>query len=73
MTTVAGPSSSRLLTVSEAADELNVTERFIRKLIANGELDALKVGSRIVRVRRSDLQALLRPVRPSGEGGPRRH
>ncbi len=66
MTTVAEPSRSRLLTVSEAADELNVTERFIRKLIANGDLDALKVGIRIVRVRRSDLQALLRPARPSG-------
>jgi excisionase family DNA binding protein len=63
MTTVAGPSQSRLLTVSEAADELNVTERFIRKLIANGDLDAVRVGSRILRIRRADLEALLHPVR----------
>ncbi len=62
MTTVAEPSRSRLLTVSEAADELNVTERFIRKLIANGDLDAVKVSSRLVRIRRSDLDGLLRPV-----------
>ena len=66
MTTVAGPARSRLLTVSEAADELNVTERFIRKLIANGDLDAVKVGTRIIRIRRSDLHDLLRPV--LGEG-----
>ena len=71
MTTVAGSSQSRFLSVAEAAEDLHVTERFIRKLIANGDLDAVKVGGRIVRVRRSDLQALLRPVRPSGEGSPR--
>jgi excisionase family DNA binding protein len=63
MTTVTGPSQSRLLTVTQAADELNVTERFIRKLIANGDLDAVRVGSRILRIRPADLEALLHPVR----------
>ena len=62
MTTVAGPTQSRLLTVTEAADELNVTERFIRKLIAEGNLDAVRVGTRLVRIRRTDLEALLHPV-----------
>ena len=69
MTTVAGPTQSRLLTVAEAADELNVTERFIRKLIAEGDLDAVRVGARIVRIRRTDLEALLRPVLPPRERG----
>ena len=62
MTTVAGPSQPRLLTVSEAADALNVTERFIRKLIAEGDLPAVNVGSRIVRIRRTDLEAVLHPM-----------
>jgi excisionase family DNA binding protein len=62
MTAVAGPTQSRLLTVTEAADELNVTERFIRKLIAEGNLDAVRVGTRLVRIRRTDLEALLHPV-----------
>ena len=69
MTTVAGPRQSRLLTVTEAADELNVTERFIRKLIAEGNLDAVRVGTRLVRIRRTDLEALLHPVRSPQQRG----
>ena len=51
------------LTVAEAADELAVTERFIRKLIADGDLRAVKVGARVVRIRRTDLNEFLRPAR----------
>ena len=50
-------------TVAEAADELAVTERFIRKLISEGQLRAVKVGTRVVRIRRTDLEDLLRPAR----------
>ena len=53
---------SPFLTVAQAADELAVTERFIRKLIAEGRLPAFRVGSRVVRIRRADLDGLLRPV-----------
>jgi len=67
MTTIASPSQSRFLTVAEAAEELHVTERFIRKLIALGDHDAVKVGSRLIRIGRADLEALLHPVRtPDG-------
>ena len=52
-----------MLTVAEAADELAVTERFIRKLISNGQLRAVKVGTRVVRIRRTDFEDLLRPAR----------
>ena len=58
-----GPTGRPFLTVTEAADELAVTERFIRKLIADGDLPAVKVGARVVRIRRSDLEDLLRPAR----------
>ena len=64
MSTIAAGSKERpFLTVAEAADELAVTERFIRKLIADGDLRAVKVGARVVRIRRTDLEGLLRPVR----------
>jgi len=64
MSTIAAGSKERpFLTVAEAADELAVTERFIRKLIADGDLRAVKVGTRVVRIRRSDLEGLLRPAR----------
>ena len=39
-----------------------MTERFIRKLITNGDLQAVKVGTRLIRIRRADLEDLLRPV-----------
>jgi excisionase family DNA binding protein len=61
--TVTGPSRLEFLTVADAAEELHVTERFIRKLIATGDLRAVKVGTRVVRIRRTDLEDLLRPVR----------
>jgi excisionase family DNA binding protein len=61
-TTVTSPAEARFLTVAEAADELHVTERFIRKLIANGDLDAVRIGTRLVRIRRTDLEGLIRPV-----------
>jgi excisionase family DNA binding protein len=61
--TAIGPPSTEFLTVADAAEQLHVTERFIRKLIATGDLRAVKVGSRLVRIRRSDLEGLLRPVR----------
>jgi excisionase family DNA binding protein len=54
--------SPQFITVAEAAEELRVTERFIRKVIATGDLRAVKVGGRLVRIRRDDLEALLRPV-----------
>ena len=72
MTTVASPSQSRFLTVAEAAEDLHVTERFIRKLIATGDLDAVKVGRRLVRIRRADLDALIRPMRAPYPPAPRR-
>jgi len=61
--TVTDPSRSEFLTVAEAAEELRVTERFIRKLIAAGDLSAVKVRSRLVRIRRASLEDILRPVR----------
>ncbi|WP_082574293.1 excisionase family DNA-binding protein [Cellulomonas sp. Root137] len=50
------------VSVAEVAAELQVTDRFVRRLIADGELRAVRVGSRLVRIRRGDLEAILRPV-----------
>jgi len=61
--TATDPPRTEFLTVARAADELAVTERFIRKLIADGQLRAVKVGTRLVRIRRTDLDDLLRPAR----------
>jgi excisionase family DNA binding protein len=58
-----GPPLRTFLTVAQAADELAVTERFIRKLIAVGPLRAVKVGAHLIRIRRTDFDDLLRPAR----------
>lgn len=44
-------------------DVSRVTDRFIRKLIAEGRLRAVKVGDRVLRIRRTDLEDFLRPAR----------
>lgn len=51
-----------LLTVAEAADRLRVTTRFIRMLIADGSLPAMRLGRRSIRLRRDDVDHVLRPV-----------
>ena len=51
-----------LLTVAEAAERLRVTTRFIRMLITEGKLPALRLGRRSIRLRRDDVDDLLRPI-----------
>ncbi|WP_019876241.1 helix-turn-helix domain-containing protein [Sporichthya polymorpha] len=51
-----------LLTKQEIAELYGTTDRFVEKLIASGELPAYKLGGKLVRIRRSDALALLRPI-----------
>ena len=53
---------AEFISVAEVATELRVTERFVRRLIADGELKAVRVGTRLVRIQRGDLESFLRPV-----------
>jgi excisionase family DNA binding protein len=57
-----------LLTVAEAADRLRVTTRFIRMLIADGTLPAMRVGKRALRLRRDDVDHVLRPIERWSDG-----
>ena len=60
--TITDPYRPEFVTVTEAAEELRVTERYIRKLIANGDLSAVRVGSRLARVHRESLAEILQPM-----------
>lgn len=58
------PSSTpgRLLTVAEAAERLGTTERFPRRLIAEGRIDSVKLGegrNGPVRIAESALEAFI--------------
>lgn len=53
----------RWVSQAEAAEYLGVTTRTIRRYIAIGLLPASRIrGSRLIRIDRADLDALLRPI-----------
>lgn len=60
---------SQLLTVSEVADRLRLSERTIRRRVALGHLDALRLGPGSAAPLRFDEEALERFVRPAESAG----
>lgn len=48
-----------LLKPSEVAELLNISKRQVHHLIAAGELTAVRIGIRVVRVSRASMNALL--------------
>lgn len=60
-------SRHRWLSQQEAAEYLGVTQRTIRAYIADGRLRGHRVrGSRLVRIDRADLDAMLSPIPTTG-------
>ena len=55
-----------LLTIETAAEMLAVHPRTIRRYIAAGDLPAYRIGARHIRVRTSDVDALLTPIPTAG-------
>ena len=51
--------NSTILTKQEAADYLRCTPRYIERQVRAGRLRALKPTGKLVRIRRSDLEAFL--------------
>ncbi|MGW4333832.1 excisionase family DNA-binding protein [Rhodococcus koreensis] len=50
------------LTVQQAADELGVSVITIRRRIADGSLPAHRLGPRLIRIRRADLDRFAMPI-----------
>jgi len=60
MVTTFSPSGlSPLLTGRDAAEHLQITERLLREMVARRELPCVRVGGRLLRYRRSDLDAYI--------------
>ena len=49
----------RLLTVRDAVERLNVTERTLRAWLAAGKLPAVRLSARCIRIRPEDLEAFI--------------
>lgn len=55
-------STARLITLGQAATELAVSERSVRRYLASGLLVGVRVGPRLIRVTRESLDRMLTPV-----------
>ena len=53
-------SKTDVLKVEEAAEEVGVHPETIRRYIRTGKLKAVRVGKRLIRIRREEWQAFLR-------------
>ncbi len=49
------------LSISETADYLGVTTRTVRQMVSDGRLVAYRLGARVVRLRRAEVDAALQP------------
>jgi excisionase family DNA binding protein len=49
------------LSIRQSAELLGVSENTIRNYLIRGELHAERIGKRIIRIRKSDLDALFTP------------
>ncbi|MCU1624092.1 MAG: excisionase [Frankiales bacterium] len=56
-----------LVSQSDAAEHLGWSVRTVRRRIADGTLPGYRVGPTSIRIRRADLDALLRPIPSAGE------
>lgn len=50
------------LSMRQAAEYLNVSEKTVRRYIAQGRIKAKRVGPRLIRIERDSLVALATPV-----------
>jgi len=57
-----------LITVEQAASQLSLHHRTIRRYIAQGKLTGHRVGDWAVRVDQAELTALVRPIPAAGNG-----
>jgi excisionase family DNA binding protein len=55
------PASPSAWSINDVATYLGVTARAVRTMVADGRIPAYRLGARVVRFRRSDIDAALQP------------
>ncbi|MDT5358108.1 MAG: hypothetical protein QOJ56_6640 [Mycobacterium sp.] len=55
--------------LDEAAELVGTSTRSLRRLISNGQLKAVRIGTdtRLIRIDRDELDKLIHPVTPNGK------
>ncbi len=59
-------SRRHLVSIAEAAQQIGVNPRTIRRRISDGTLTGYRMGPRLIRVDLAELDALLRPIPTAG-------
>lgn len=54
------------LSIADAAAQMGVDYKTIRRWVSSGRLAAYRYGPRLVRIRQADLDALGKPLGPGG-------
>lgn len=67
MSVIESTKPGAFISLGAAADILGISVHTLRRRIAAGELAAFRTGRRIIRVRVSDLERMLRRVPASGK------
>jgi len=52
------------LSIADAAKERGCSTDTIRRMVSRGDLKAYRLGPRLIRIRRRDLERAMRPVTP---------
>jgi excisionase family DNA binding protein len=65
MATTAVP-ARRLISLLEAADQVGVCTRTMRRYISEGRIKGYRVGPRLVKVAAADIDELMRPIPAAG-------
>src|SRR5664279_2320545 len=66
VSTIENTNPGAFVSLSQAAETLSISVPTLRRRIAAGELPAFRSGRRIIRIRVSDLEAILRRVPSAG-------
>jgi excisionase family DNA binding protein len=66
MSTIESTKPGAFISLSGAAEMLGLSVKTVRRRIADGELPAFRTGHRIIRIRVSDLETMLRRI-PSAD------
>lgn len=54
--------AQKKISINEAAEVCGVDRQTIRRLIADGELPAMRIGKRLIRIDAADLERIVKPV-----------
>ncbi len=55
------------ISTDQAAADLGISKRTLRRLISSGDLKAYKIGKGIVRIDTDDLADVFKPIQPDGK------